>query len=170
MSFIRPEAATRLRQWGEPLVSGVVLAFGLWLLLRAVAGAWLLALPGLALAVAGAGLLVGAVRRLRLGGAPPGEGVVVIDEGRIGYYAQRGGGFLDLPGLIRVEITRDDWLLTDEEGFRLVIPRGAAGAEALPDAFSPLPDLHLDAAAAALAAGTPGRTLVWRRPFPARLR
>jgi hypothetical protein len=163
VSFVRPELAVLLRRWGEALVFAAVLALGLWLLWRAVSGrGWLLLAPGLVLAGSGAGLLMGAVRRIRLSDAPPGAGVVMIDEGRIAYFGPLGGGFVDLPGLIRVEITGEAWLLVADDGTRLAIPRGAAGAERLPDALSPLPGLDLDAAVAAIGTGAPGRTLLWR--------
>ena len=47
-----------------------------------------------------------------------------------------------------------------------MIPLGAAGADRLPDALSPLPGLHLAAGAAALAGNRPGTTLIWERSQP----
>ena len=105
MSFVRPELAARFRTWREPIAWGALVAVGLWL-------AWygyrrldlLLFVLGLVLVATGLGLLRGALRRLRLHADQPGEGVVVIDEARIAYLGPRGGGFVDLPAIARVEI------------------------------------------------------------------
>ena len=134
------------------------------------AGAALLRRRPLSPSATGASLLLGAIRRLRLRGEP-GEGVVLIDEARIGYFGPRGGGFVDLPAIVRVEIvTRPHvlppahaWVLTAEDDVRLVVPIGAEGAERLFDALSPLPGIDFDAGAAAIAARGPGRALVWER-------
>jgi hypothetical protein len=53
------------------------------------------------------------------------------------------------------------WILTAEDGTRLVIPLGAEGADRLFDALSPLPGIDFDAGAAAVAARRPGRATVW---------
>ena len=173
MSFLRRELAERLRPWREPLVWGALLAAGLWLV--ALGYARLAPLPfaaGLLLAGAGAGLLMAALRRLRLMAGVQGEGVVVIDEARIAYLGPRGGGVIDLPAIVRVEIvsrphvppaSAHAWVLTAEDGARLTIPLGAEGAERLFDALSPLPGIDYDAGAAAVAARGPGRATVWRK-------
>lgn len=174
MSFIRPELAARLRLWREPMVWSVLLAAGLWLIWRGYRGLEPLSfVAGLIFAAAGLGLLRAANRRLRLRPDEAGEGVVVIDEARIGYMGPRDGGVVDLPALIRVEIvTRPHlpatsahaWVLSAEDGTRLTIPLGARGAEGLFDALSPLPGIDFDAGGAALAVAGPARTLVWSRP------
>ena len=140
----------------------------------AVAGVWL-ATRGYARvepAVFVFGLLLPALRRMRLANATPAEGVVVIDEARIAYLGPRGGGFVDLPAVARVEIvTRPHippasahaWVITTEDGGKLVIPLGAEGADGLLDALSPLPGIDFDAGAAAIAARAPHRTLVWKK-------
>jgi hypothetical protein len=173
MSFVRPELAARFRIWREPIAWGALVAVGGWL-------AWhgyrridlLIFVLGLGLAATGLGLLRGALRRLRLHAEQPGEGVVVIDEARIAYLGPRGGGFVDLPAIARVEIvTRPHvppdsahaWVITADDGARLTIPLGAEGAERLLDALSPLPGIDFDAGAAAVAARRAGRAVVWRR-------
>jgi hypothetical protein len=171
--FIRPELARRLRVWAEPLVWALLLAGGLWLLWQGYAR--LAPLPfalGLVLAGVGAGLLRTALRRLRLRAGARAEGVVVIDEARIAYLGPRGGGFVDLPAVVRVEIvsrphvppaSQHAWVLTADDGTRLTIPLGAEGADRLFDALSPLPGIDFDAGAAAVAARGPGRAVVWRK-------
>jgi hypothetical protein len=163
MSLVRPELAAALHRWREPLAWGAVLAAGLLLIWRGYAG---LApgplMLGLLMAGAGATLLRAAIRRIRLTAQVPGEGVVVIDEGRIAYLGPFGGGVVDLPRLTRVELTPASWILAADDGTRLVVPRGAVGAERLPDALTPLPGLDLDSAAEETALAGP--VLVWQAP------
>jgi hypothetical protein len=173
MSLLRPELAERLRPWREPAIWAALLALGVWLIW--VGYSRLAPLPfvvGLIAAAAGAGLLRAAVRRVRLSGGVRSEGVVVIDEARIAYLGPRGGGFIDLPAIARVEIvtrpylppgSAHAWVLTAEDGAKLMIPLGAEGAERLFDALSPLPGIDFDAGAAAVAARGPGRAVVWRK-------
>jgi hypothetical protein len=173
LSFIRPELAERLRHWREPIGWGLVFAAGLWMVWSGYArlepAVFVL---GLLAAAAGLGLMRSAVRRLRLSADVPAEGVVVIDEARIVYLGPRAGGVVDLPSVTRVEIvTRPHvppasphaWVITAEDGTRLTIPLGAAGAEGLFDALSPLPGIDFDAGIAAVAARGPHRTVVWKK-------
>jgi hypothetical protein len=112
-------------------------------------------------------MLVGAVQRVRLRGRTPGEGVLVTDEGRIGYFGPHGGGFADLSTIVRVDVGQvadgPAWTLVSEEGERLVVPAGARGADALADALAALPGIDMRAAAAAISARAPVRVTVWRR-------
>ncbi len=130
---------------------------------------------GLMVTFTGLALLVSVLQRLAFRVETPGEGLVEIDEGRISYFGPRAGGSVGLTALLRVEIASRPhlltdsgfaWILTAEDGSRLVIPLGAAGADRLPDALSPLPGLHLAAGAAALAGNRPGTTLIWERSQP----
>lgn len=172
MSFVRPELAARFRIWRESaLWAGLALA-GLWLIWTGYRGLEPIAfVAGLIFAATGIGLLPAALQRMRLR-ADLGEGVVVLDEARIGYFGPRGGGFVDLPAIVRVEIvTRPHvppdsghaWVLTTDDGGRLVVPLGAEGADRMIDALSPLPGIDFDAGTAAIAAGRPGRATVWRK-------
>lgn len=173
MSFLRPELAARLRFWREPIAWAALALAGAWLAWRGYDRLALIPfVAGIGLAAVGIGLLRDAVRRARLLAGAPGEGVVVIDEARIAYLGPRGGGVVDLPAITRVEIvTRPHapdesahaWLITTDEGERLAIPLGAAGADRLIDALSPLPGIDLDAGAAAVAAGRAGSALLWRK-------
>ena len=173
MSFVRPELAERLRTWREPIVWGLLLGAGIWLIWFGYSR--LAPLPfalGLVFSATGIALLRPAVRRLRLSAEALGEGVVVIDEARIAYLGPRQGGFVDLPAVTRVEVvTRPHvppnsahaWVITTEDGTRLTIPVGAEGADRLLDALSPLPGIDFDAGIAAVAARGPGRTLLWKK-------
>jgi hypothetical protein len=173
VSIVRPELAQRLTRWREVIVWGAVLAVGLALVVRGLSPvAPLLLLAGGVAALIGAALLSAALRRMAFGTAGPAEGVVEIDEGRIGYLSPNWGGFMDVGAVVRVELVSRQgllrggghaWVLTSEDGERLTIPLGARGAEGLPDALSPLPGLDLRAGAAALAGRRQGRVLVWAR-------
>jgi hypothetical protein len=173
MSFLRPELAARLHHWREPIVWGLLLALGLGLVWQGYARLEpLLFFLGLAAAATGLGLLCPALRRVRLSTDALAEGVVVIDEARIAYLGPRGGGFVDLPAVTRVEIvTRPHvptasshaWIISAEDGTRLTIPLGADGADRLFDALSPLPGIDFDAGVAAVAARGPRRTVVWKK-------
>ena len=173
MSFVRPELAAWLHVWREPLVWGGLAIAGLWLIWRGYAGLEPLSfILGLGCFGAGLGLLRDAVRRTRLSQTSPAEGVVLIDEARIGYFGPRDGGFIDLPAIAAVEIvarphlppdSSHAWVLTADDGARLVIPLGAAGAERLFDALSPLPGIDFDAGVAAVLGPGARRAIVWRR-------
>lgn len=173
MTFLRPELAAWLRHWREPLVWGALLAWGLWLTWRGYARIEIVYFgPGLLMVAAGAALLRGALRRARLASEGPAEGMVVIDEARIGYFGPHGGGFIDLPSVVRVEIvTRPHaagasahaWIITADDGTRLAIPLGAEGADGLVDALSPLPGIDFDAGVAAVGAPGAQRATVWRK-------
>ena len=177
MSFVRPEVAVRLRRWGEPMLWTGLLVLGVWQLWRGYFGPEPLQFAvGLVFTVAGIGLLRSAIRRVRLSLAEPGEGVVLVNEARIGFFGPKDGGFVDLPALISVDIVSrrrggHAWVLSSEDGTQLTIPLGARGAGGLYDALSPLPGIDFDAAAAALNVPAPGRRNIWRRaPAPERSR
>jgi hypothetical protein len=177
MSFVRPDLVARLRPWREVLLWGAVLSAGLWLVVRGVqAGAVLVFALGVVLAVAGGGLVVTGLRRRRLQGQVPDEGVVAIEEARIGYLGPRSGGFLDLDSLERVEIVTDGqrpaWRLVGQGEDALRIPIGARGAEGIYDALAGFVALDEEALHAALSTRRPGRFPVWVRAevAPPRLR
>lgn len=173
MSFIRPELRARLRAWREPIVWSGLTVVGAAMVWRGYSAmAPLSFIAGLIATAAGLGLLLPALRRLRLASQTPAEGIVVIDEARIAYFGPRGGGFVDLPSVARVEIvTRPHippasahaWVITTEDGERLTIPLGAEGADNLLDALSPLPGIDFDAGISAVLSRRPGRAVVWRK-------
>lgn len=161
MSFLRPEIVARLRFWREPLGWGAVALLGMIIIATGYAGLGRLLVGSLLI---GVGLLMaaGAIRRTRLGSDVPEAGVVTVDEGRIAYLGPIEGGVLGLSTLDRVEVSAGDWVLTGSDGTRLRIPRGALGAEALPDALAPLPGLDLARAVAAFRLGRPFPVTIWQ--------
>ena len=173
MSLIRPELAARLREWREPILWAALLALGLWLIFQGYRDLAALSFAaGLLAAATGFGLLRDALRRRRLRSDAPSEGMVVIDEARIGYFGPRGGGFVDLPSVVSVEIvTRPHlppdsghaWLIRAEDGSELVIPLGAHGAEALISTLSALPGIDFDLGAEAVAEPGARRATLWRK-------
>ena len=173
MSFLRPDLAARLRQWREPIGWGSLAVAGAWLAARGYARVEpTLFVVGLLLAGASLGLVRGAVRRVRLSADAPAE---VGDARLVDHHhplGPRTGGIVDLPSVVRVEIvsrphvpqaSAHAWVITTEDGGKLVIPLGAEGADGLLDALSPLPGIDFDAGAAAIAARGPHRTLVWKK-------
>jgi hypothetical protein len=175
VSFVRPEAAGAIRRWAEPAAAGALAAltggFGIrwageggalgWIALAAAA----LALFWLRAAVLGA-----------LAARPvTGAGLVVLREGEVGYMGPQLGGFLELDGLVRVEIYiiapgRDPvWRLVGPEGAALTIPATAEGADHLPEALTALPGFSDMAAVGALQRDRPGRHVIWQRPGLPRL-
>jgi hypothetical protein len=173
MSFIRPELAARIHAWREPIAWSALTVVGAGLVFHGYEDiAPLSFVLGLLCTATGLGLLLPAIRRVRLASQTPAEGVVVIDEARIAYLGPRGGGFVDLPAVARVEIvTRPHippasahaWVITTEDGERLTIPLGAEGADGLLDALSPLPGIDFDAGVAAVLSRRPGQVVVWRK-------
>lgn len=159
MSFLRPEIAAWLQHWREPLAWGGLTLAGLAL---ATAGGGLgRLLLGVLLIAIGLPMAAGAIRRTRLGTETPQAGVVTVDEGRIVYFGPVEGGVLGLSALSRVEVASGDWVLTGSDGNVLRIPRGALGAEALPDALAPLPGLDLGRAVDAFRAARPFPVTIW---------
>lgn len=173
MNFIRPELRARLHTWREPIAWGALTLLGATLILQGYADvAPLSFILGLLSAGIGLGLLLPALRRVRLASETQAEGVVMIDEARIAYLGPRGGGYVDLPSVARVEIvTRPHippasphaWVITTDAGERLTIPLGAEGADGLLDALSPLPGIDFDAGVAAVLSRRPGRAVMWRK-------
>lgn len=166
MSFIRPELAAALSTWREPVVWGGVGLFGAALLWHGVArDALLLMVLGGLLALTGMALLPGAIGRARLAALPPGEGVVMIDEGRIAFFGPHSGGFLDIESMERVEVvpgTSPSWRLLARDGTRLDIPFAARGAEKLPDALGALPGIAIAAALALIDSPAARPRTIWR--------
>lgn len=160
----------------EAIVWTALTALGLYLLARSLAPfAPVLLGFGLMVTFTGLALLVSVLQRMAFRVETPGEGLVEIDEGRISYFGPRTGGSVGLTALVRVEIASRPhvppdsgfaWILTADDGSRLVIPLGASGADRLPDALSPLPGLHLAAGVHALTGNRPGTTLIWERDQP----
>lgn len=158
--LFRPEALAQLHRWRDVLIGAALGGLGLWLL----PGPGLLARAlGAVLGLLGAGLMLVAVRRLRLQVWAEGPGIVQVIEGQVAYFGPEGGGFAALDDLAALAVAGDDWVLTAADGSTLRIPRGARGVEALTDALVRLPGLDPSALLRAAAPGAPA--VLWRRAW-----
>ena len=175
MSFVRPEAAGAIRRWAEP-----VAAAGLVMLTGASGIRWAgqggtLGWIALAAAVLALFWLRAAVLGALAARPVTGAGMAIIREGEIGYMGPHGGGFLELDGLVRVEIyliapDQDPvWRLVGSAGAALAIPATAEGADHLPEALCVLPGFSDLTAVGILQRNRVGRHVVWERPGLPRL-
>jgi hypothetical protein len=156
------------RSSGETLIWGSAIAIGTLVSLRGITVWNPLAMAlGSFLAILAFSLLVGSLRRARLRTLSPGEGVVQIAEGRIGYFGPRTGGFVDLAALARIDIVTDGsraaWWLHEANGNALRIPVGATGSDGLYDMLASALEMDEEAIGAALASRLPQRFPVWVR-------
>jgi hypothetical protein len=145
----RAEIAARARRWAEATAGAAGVALGAW---------WWITEPGLLgwigglVALLGSAVVFTGVQRARLRGRE-GPGIVRLDEGRLLYMGPLEGGAADLDRLRGVGFDPEDtpsWVLHREGEPPLRVPVGAAGAEALLDAFAALPGFEASRALAAL--------------------
>ncbi len=165
--FLRPEVRAFAGRWAEMLVAGGVVLAGLWVF---TFGGWFFRGLGLLLGFAGlAGVLI-AWRRMKFRRDVAQPGIVEVIEGQVRYFGPHGGGFVALREVVEVSLIRDLsgqtwWRMREAGGNVVAVPSSAAGAEALFDAFSSLPDVDMGALADALErGGTPEPGALWRRP------
>jgi hypothetical protein len=122
--------------------------------------------------LAGLGLALGALRRMRFRAAAPAPGVVQIVEGQLAYFGPETGGFAALTEVEELRLEPGEagpvWVL-EQPGGPLVIPVGAVGSEALADWVAALPDIEMSALHAALGRPNAGPRVLWRRRSLARL-
>ena len=169
MALIRPEAAAALRRWREAIAGAALILAGLWL--ARLGGAFFL-VAGVLAAGLGAALALIAWRRARFRHDADAPGMVEVVEGQIAYYAPSGGGFAALSEIEEVAVTitaagRPAWAIGQRGAPTLIIPMGAAGAEALFDAFLSLPGARAEPfLAAAHRRPGEGPVTLWQRPPP----
>ena len=179
--MIRPEALEALTRWRGFLIAGAVAALGLWWMMT---GGDMGRILGGALVILGGLLAWTAWQRRRFATGVDGPGAVEVIEGQISYFGPAGGGYASLSEISHISIaTRGAdraWVIATPGEGDLVIPIGAAGSEALFDAFGSLPGLTAGALIAAVEGGVPaGNVLplrrggrptartIWTRPPPA---
>ena len=162
--MIRPEARALLHRWREVLAGAALAAFGLWTALSPLP---VITALGLALGVAGAGVALVGLRRMRFASTGTGPGIVQLVEGQIAYFGPDSGGFVALDDLAEIGLTDAGaaWLLRDVTGQRLTIPRAAAGADALFDAFARLEGFDMAQVLRSIDSGhgAPVARILWRR-------
>ncbi|MDO5648916.1 hypothetical protein [Paracoccus sp. (in: a-proteobacteria)] len=168
---MRPEIQIWLRRHAEALICASIFGFGVWIGLR---GGLFFGTIGIAVALVGLALLIGALRRLAFRRAIAAPGVVELVEGAIRYYgATFTGGEIPVRELTQIDLMdwhgHAHWRLHCANGI-LIIPVDAAGAAVLADAFTALPGVDMGAVAAALDAPEPGAMrILWRKGGEARL-
>jgi hypothetical protein len=168
MSFLRPEVASFVRTWREPLVLALVLVLSLLMALAGTGPARFLG--GLGAVAAGLALVPAwfLVRHRPRTGDP---GVVEIVERELTYLGPVFGGSLSLDALRRAEIVVGErdlgdgaryWALHPRDGPGLSVPTGASGGEKLAEVLSALPGIDLASLHRALTTRVPGTYLVWK--------
>jgi hypothetical protein len=168
MSFLRPEVVAGWRRWRGALVPAAGLALLLWWTLPDVLSGAPLAIGIAALGTAILGpLALIEWRRARLSQPADAPGIVTVTERRIGFWGPRGGGFVALADIVRIELLTDPalgaiWRLSTPGG-ALDIPASAQGADALYDAFAPLPGIDWDAVAGAIDGPFTAMNTVWEK-------
>lgn len=165
MSFLRPQAKAAIWRWREVLVGLAAMVFGLWL----VAGpGLLLAIPGYAAIIAGGGLIWLGYQRGRFRSPDGGTGAVQVDEGQITYFGPLTGGSVALRDMDRLSLERQmfpaHWRLDQSGQPPLFIPVNAEGSEALFDAFAVLPGIRTERMLFELRKTRHDPVLIWERP------
>lgn len=163
MTFLRPEAAALLTRWRQPILFGAGLLLCLYILARNLGSPFWMIVAGLA-AFFCAVSFYQAWLRARLGSDGSAEGVVVIDEHRIGYFGPNTGGFVEMKDLRRLDVYNGAWILHQIDGPRLDIPFDAPKADALLDLFAQLPGVTLAKLHSALATRQGLLQTIWTPP------
>lgn len=169
MSFIRPEAAARLRRWQGAIVGVALLVIGLWFAARSFGA---LAFLGYALILAGGALGWTGWQRARIRISHGGPGVIEVTERQLSYFAAEGGVRFSLDDVIRIEIVTTDsgpisddmfWLFALNDQSLLRIPASAEGAGVLIDMLAGFPGTNYDAVIRASGSTARDRFLIWQK-------
>ncbi|MBU2956354.1 hypothetical protein Q4511_03770 [Paracoccus sp. 1_MG-2023] len=165
--MIRPELRAAASRHSEAILSTLTACLGLWIATR---GGWFWGVIGAALAVIGAVLAMGAVRRSFFRRPVAAPGLVEVIEGAVRYWGtDEIGGEIALSDLSEIRLIdlrgRPHWRLRSIGSEVLLVPVDAAGAEALADAFARLPGIDMGVLAQALrVSDAPRLAVLWRRP------
>lgn len=162
--MIRATAGSALKIWAEPIfVFGILAALIISLLSDTRVSATYLGVfvvICLALIVWG----INAVARARLKSNSTGEGVVLLDEGRIGHFGPETGGFVDIDALTSVQLSgppgKRCWVLSHLDGPPITIPVTARDADQLIDFLVSLDGVSALPISAAIASDKPVE--LWR--------
>lgn len=163
--MIRDSVRQGMAQYREAIIFAAIVAVLVWLLIEGrFAGSFYVGVLVVLLTAAGIGFF-NALGRGRLRGAAPAEGIVLIDEGRIGHFGPDTGGFVDLDQLTSVVLTGPVaarvWVLRHAGGPDMRIPTGARDADQLVDYLAGLGVTPLQLRAAVSTGDT---VKVWARP------
>ena len=168
--MIRPELRAAARRHAEALTSAAVALAGLWVATR---GGWFWGAIGAGMALVGAALALGAVRRSFFRRPVAAPGLVEVVEGAVRFWGAGAlGGEMALADLTEIRLVdlggRAHWRLRNTASEALLVPVDAAGADALADAFARLPGIDMGVLAQALrSSDMPRLAVLWRRPVRA---
>ncbi|SMO62431.1 hypothetical protein SAMN06265173_107115 [Thalassovita litoralis] len=164
MSLIRPEAATTLKRWAEPLIAVGLSLFGLSL---GLTGLGVVKWAGFLFTAIGAALLILGIRRARFWQGSDGAGVVEVDEAAITYFGPEGGGAIPVGDLDKIVLVQRHsgkaWWLTSRSAPPLIIPVNASGTQMLFDVFANLPGMDMQALLRVLDSSGPNDVVIWQR-------
>lgn len=169
MSFIRPEATARMRQWQGVIIGVVLLAIGIWFAAR---GFGALAFLGYAMVIAGVALGWAGWQRARIQISDGGPGLVEVKEKQLSYFAAEGGVRFSLNDVVKIEIVTTDvgpfaddmfWLFELKDRSLLRIPSSAEGGEALIDVLAGFPGADYEAVIKASGSTARERFLIWQK-------
>lgn len=170
MSFLRPEVTAALHRWREVLAGGGMVLAGVWIF---GFGGWFWQGIGALVALAGLGVGLSGVRRLRFRPAGLAPGIVQMVEGQVAYFGPETGGFAALTEIEELRLEPrphgPTWVL-ESPGGALEIPVAAQGAEILHDWFAALPGIDMAHLHSALGRPLPGPRVLWRRSARTALR
>lgn len=162
--MFRQEAKTTLWNLREVIAGIACVCVGIWFLSQP---GNLLALPGIALGVAGTALIWIGVQRARFRRDQDGQGAVQVDESEITYFGPISGGAVSLREMTALAIDGSmrpaHWRLEQAGQAPLLIPVNAVGADALFDAFAALPGLRTEKMLSELNANPDQIVLIWQR-------
>lgn len=170
MSWLRPEAVARLKQWRETMIGTAVTCVGGWIALTSFG---LGVLAGGVIALIGISLIFTGTRHALFRTDAEAPGIVEVTEGRITYLGPLAGGTVALADLREVSFTRTHdgnafWRLTSHEPQPLIIPAGASGVDVLLDTFTALPQFDTGLMVRAVQSRTPTARTIWHHPAHAR--
>lgn len=166
MSWLRPEATARLKQWRETMIGTAIAGVGGWIALTSFG---LGVLAGAVIALIGAALIFTGTRHALFQTDSEAPGMVEVTEGRITYLGPIVGGTVALADLREISFARTDdggtfWRLTSHEPQPLIIPAGAAGVDVLLDTFTALPQFDTGRMVRAVQSRTPTARIIWHHP------
>ncbi|MDA7426410.1 hypothetical protein [Thalassococcus lentus] len=162
--MIRPEAQAQLARWREAIIgAGLILLGAYWAFFT---GGGLLHWIGYGLIGIGGILVVAGFQRARFRSGQAGPGMVQVVEGRITYFGPLTGGVADIKSLsaLTLDPTAEPphWLLQQPGQPALAIPLGAAGGDALFDAFASLPGIRTEYMLRQMSQLPAGPVVIWR--------
>lgn len=172
MSFVRPEIATKLRQYREPIITGVITFLcGLLLWRHFQFGFGAFSILVLAIFLVALAMTLNGLRRAALGLRDGVVGEVLVDERKISYFLGGEGWEVSINDLKEITINTSNqspvmkgqfWHLSDRFGTKIIVPSEAKGFDALFDSISALKGVDYDGIMAATQSTKADQFTVWK--------